>query len=109
MDISIDLRYFKQISFGNLEIEMDMIESWKEDGLKRIAELEINVKSQNQKIIFDNLHALKTNFSMVNCYAGIKSCEILLDDIQKNRLIDSSNLIQLEKILKQIILTVANN
>ena len=103
MDISIDLRYFRQISFGNHEIEKEMFLSWKEDSFKRISDLQILLEEQNQKNIFNSVHALKTNFSMVDCYAGIKFCELLIDKIQKDEIIDSPALRELDCLINKII------
>lgn len=52
-----------------------MLDEWKIDTSNRIQEYNLNGPECSEKILFQMVHTLKTNFFMIGCVKMIRKCE----------------------------------
>lgn len=102
MEILIDLKLIREIVFRDEQLLKEMLEEWMNDSdvkTNSIAEL---IKSNNTEKLFNKVHELKTNFSMIHCPIGIQCCEQIIQLIENQNSLDASKLNQLQMIVYEV-------
>jgi HPt (histidine-containing phosphotransfer) domain-containing protein len=102
MGISIDLKLMREIVFKDDSLLKEMLGEWIEDSDKKIAEIKERITADNKTGVFNKIHELKTNFSMIHCYTGIQCCEHLLELIEKENRIEESGINELNQIVQSV-------
>lgn len=102
MEISIDLKLMREIVFKDEALLKEMLGEWVEDSDKKLAEIRERITADNNTGVFNKIHELKTNFSMIHCYVGIQCCEQLLLWIEKQNRIDDSDIHELYEIVQTV-------
>ncbi|MBK6859314.1 MAG: hypothetical protein IPK91_11480 [Saprospiraceae bacterium] len=102
MEILIDLKLIREIVFRDDQLLKEMLDEWIQDSdLKMNAILEM-VKANHTERLFNKIHELKTNFSMIHCPQGIQSCEQIIGFIERQDALDTLELNQLKLILSNV-------
>lgn len=81
MEISIDLHKYLLIALHDRRLMLEMLSEWMSD-----TALRINALKEYQLIPFKEIHYLKTSFAMISCVEGIKICEAMISEPEKNKL-----------------------
>ncbi|MDQ3140840.1 MAG: hypothetical protein M3Q56_01180 [Bacteroidota bacterium] len=76
MEISIDLKYLRQMAFNDENLLRELLQEWFNDVEMRIQDLSVVQNSKTD--IFKQIHELKTNFSMIQCVEAIRHCESMI-------------------------------
>lgn len=104
MEISIDLKLMREIVFKDEALMKEMLLEWIADSNSKLEEIGIRLNEANQSSLFNKVHELKTNFSMIHCYSGIHCCEQIIQQIENNTAIKSENM----DLLVRVVETVCN-
>ncbi|MBK7357983.1 MAG: hypothetical protein IPI45_12425 [Saprospiraceae bacterium] len=99
MEILIDLKLIREIVFRDDQLLKEMLDEWIEDSDLKMNAISELVKTNNTEKLFNKVHELKTNFSMIHCPQGIQSCEQLIRFIEQE---DALELNQLKLILSEV-------
>ncbi len=102
MEISIDLKLMREIVFKDDALLKEMLDEWISDSEKKISDIRERKADENETGVFNKIHELKTNFSMVHCYTGIQFCEKLIGKIEDKNNITDSDIDELNEIVKSV-------
>jgi HPt (histidine-containing phosphotransfer) domain-containing protein len=102
MEISIDLKLMKEIVFRDHSLLREMLEEWISDSILKIQEIEERFNKQILSSLFNKVHELKTNFSMIHCYAGIQYCEHLIKKIELQQPVLHEEIEALKRIVQDV-------
>ena len=67
MEILIDLKLIREIVFRDDQLLKEMLDEWIEDSDLKMNAISELVKTNNTEKLFNKVHELKTNFSMIHC------------------------------------------
>jgi HPt (histidine-containing phosphotransfer) domain-containing protein len=100
MEISIDLKLIREIVFKDEALLKEMLEEWITDSENKMEEIKKRWIDENFNGLFNKVHELKTNFSMIHSGEAIQFCEKLIAKIEKEHTISSSDLDDLNSIVQ---------
>lgn len=102
MEILIDLKLIREIVFRDEQLLKEMLDEWMQDSDVKINSIAELIKSNNTEKLFNKVHELKTNFSMIHCPKGIQCCEKIIRIIERQDNLDASELNQLNVIVSEV-------
>src|SRR6185436_2738361 len=103
MEISIDLKLMREIVFKDDTLLKEMLGEWIDDSENKMEEIKKRWTDENNTGLFNKIHELKTNFSMVHCGIGIQYSEKLIAKIVNQHSISSHDLVELNAIVHSVI------
>ncbi len=106
MEISIDLKLMHEIVFRDNALLIEMLEEWMEDSNSKIQAIEQRFADKLWSGLFNKIHELKTNFSMIHCYAGIQCCEKSIELISIENTLQNSHIETLKEIVEKVNLEI---
>lgn len=92
----------REIVFKDEALLNEMLYEWIEDSESKIIEIKTRLQNKNWDGLFNKIHELKTNFSMIHCYTGIQFCEKIIGQIEKDKSMQESEMEKLIEIVKSI-------
>ncbi len=102
MEILIDLKLIREIVFRDDQLLKEMLDEWIQDSNLKMNAISELLKTNNTEKLFNKIHELKTNFSMIHCPRGIQSCEQIIRFIERQEALDTLELNQLNLILSEV-------
>jgi HPt (histidine-containing phosphotransfer) domain-containing protein len=102
MELSIDLKLIREIVFKDEQLLKEMLSEWIEDSEGKLIEIKNRLEKNNRDGLFNKIHELKTNFSMIHCYTGIQYCEQLIGQLENHELIQESEIEVLNEMVKSV-------
>ncbi|MBK8954005.1 MAG: hypothetical protein IPM34_00405 [Saprospiraceae bacterium] len=87
MEISIDTRFIKGLTFQDEKLLEEMLHEWISDARSKSDEIVKRIGEGDVRRIFNSLHELKTNFTMLHCGKAIRESDALLHKLEKGALI----------------------
>lgn len=102
MEILIDLKLIREIVFRDDQLLKEMLDEWIQDSNLKMNAISELLKTNNTEKLFNKIHELKTNFSMIHCPRGIQSCEQIIGFIERQDALDTLELNQLKLILSNV-------
>ena len=102
MEISIDLKLMREIVFKDEALLNEMLTEWIDDSGKKIADIRQRISDENISGVFNKIHEIKTNFSMIHCYTGIQFCEKLIEKIENENSITQTDIDELNQIVESV-------
>lgn len=101
MEISIDLKLMREIVFRDEPLLLEMVDEWIQDSDGKMDQIIKLYELNNYDKLFNKIHELKTNFSMIHCPAGIQCCERMIRSVEKQNL-ENSDINQLITIVADV-------
>lgn len=102
MEISIDLKFLREICFGNEELLRDMAEEWCSDTIEKMESIK-KMQAQGASIkLFNRLHELKTNFTMIRCPYAIQSSEKMLSKLEHGAFLHAEEIEILDNLCTEL-------
>jgi HPt (histidine-containing phosphotransfer) domain-containing protein len=102
MEISIDLRMIREIVFKDDNLLKEMLIEWVSDSNDKLAEIKNRMQLQNIKGLFNKIHELKTNFTMIHCPEGIQLCEAFINKIENQSELNESEFDSLALLILEV-------
>lgn len=109
MEISIDTKFLRDLTFQDESLLLELLDEWIDDANLKLMEIQKRIGEGDVKRVFNSLHELKTNFTMIHCGQAIRTSDILLKKLEQGELISHDDLDPLAEILKAIILLIRKN
>lgn len=85
----------REIVYKDEALLNEMLGEWIDDSENKMIEIKTRLLDQNWNGLFNKIHELKTNFSMIHCYTGIQCCELLIEQMEN---INKSSEIELDEL-----------
>ncbi|MBK9109850.1 MAG: hypothetical protein IPM92_16125 [Saprospiraceae bacterium] len=106
MEISIHIKFLRDLTFQDELLLQELLDEWVDDANLKMIEIQKRIGEADAKRIFNSLHELKTNFTMLRCGLAIRTSDILLHKLEQGELISFEDLNPLDEMLKAIILLI---
>lgn len=96
----------REIVFKDETLLKEMLNEWIEDSENKLIEMKIRSDENNWSGLFNKIHELKTNFSMIHCYQGIQLCEKYIGLMETENNLMKPDLLDLENLVKLAIVQI---
>lgn len=103
MEISIDLKLMREIVFKDEELLKEMLSEWITDSNLKLLDIKDRFLKNKRESLFNKIHELKTNFSMINCSEGIRFSETIVKKIERDEAVELNEIEELEKMVNEVI------
>ena len=102
MEISIDLEFLREICFGNEDLLREMVEEWCSDTREKMDSIQKMHELGSGNLLFNRLHELKTNFTMIRCSHAIQASEKMLSKLENGSLLEDADIVLLESLCSDL-------
>lgn len=109
MEISIDLKFLRDLSFQDEHLLEELLHEWVNDAKLKMEVIQKRIAEGDAKMIFNSLHELKTNFTMLHCGLAIRASDVLLQKLERGELISSEEIVPLNEMLESVYRLILKN
>jgi len=92
----------REIVFRDDALLIEMLNEWKTDSNLKIEEIKDRYQKKNLEGLFNKIHELKTNFSMIHCAEAIRFSEAILKKIELKTGIEEDEILELETMVASV-------
>lgn len=103
MELSIDFKFLSSIAFNDASLVNEMAEEWCEDTFYKMKEIKEGRTLLNIDQLFNRLHELKTNYTMVQCPEAIQYIGTILSHMEENGVLPENAIMRLDEISCKLI------
>lgn len=98
MELSIDFKFLSSIAFNDAGLMNELAEEWCEDTSHKMKEIKEGQKHLNIDQLFNRIHELKTNFTMVQSPEAIQYIGTVLNHIEQTKTLPEEATLKLDEI-----------